>query len=390
MKKRASLTIIFFTVFIDLMGFGILIPILPTFASKGLGISDFQIGIIVAVYSLMQFIFNPLMGRLSDRYGRRPLILLTLLTTSFSYLIFSLSNSFILLFISRIVAGIGGSNISVAQAYIADVTTSAERSKGMGLIGAAFGLGFVFGPLIGGYLASLSYFFAGMGAAAFSALAFLFAFIFLKESNTKKNKNLPFSFKIVNLTDLKFIFSITGLALVMLMFTDIIFAEANIYGTFALLGYKVYGFTDAQNGLMFGVIGIAGSFVQLWLIRYLTDYFKERSLLLAGALLMGAGLAFMPYGKTFAHLAFASVLFAFGVGTLQPVILSLVSRRSPDSAQGLVLGLNQSMASFASVLGPIWGGFAFQYLGYPFPFLTGSLFAFFIFIVALFTFKKGN
>ena len=149
MKHKASLSVIFATVFIDLMGFGILIPILPTFASKDLNISDFGIGTIVAVYSLVQFLFNPILGRLSDRLGRRPIILISLLTTAVSYLIFSAAHSFFLLFFSRMLAGFGGSNIGVAQAYIADITTKKERAKGMGIIGAAFGLGFVFGFMLG-------------------------------------------------------------------------------------------------------------------------------------------------------------------------------------------------------------------------------------------------
>ena len=161
MRKQASLSIIFATVFIDLMGFGILIPILPTFASTNLGISDFSIGIIVAVYSFNQFVFNPILGRLSDRIGRRPVIILTLMTTGISYLIFSIADSFFILLVSRLLAGFGGSNIGVAQAYIADITEKDDRAKGMGLIGAAFGLGFVFGPLIGGVLSEYGYWVAG-------------------------------------------------------------------------------------------------------------------------------------------------------------------------------------------------------------------------------------
>ena len=144
MKSKASLTIIFITVFIDLLGFGLLIPILPTFASKALSISDFEIGVIVASYSLMQFIFNPIIGSYSDKIGRRPIILITLLITAASYIMFSFATSFYILLISRMLGGFGGSNIAVAQAYIADVTTEKERAKGMGMIGAAFGLGFVF------------------------------------------------------------------------------------------------------------------------------------------------------------------------------------------------------------------------------------------------------
>lgn len=169
------------------MGFGILMPILPTFGTKILHISDFEIGISVAVFSLMQFLFNPVLGKLSDKFGRRPVILVSLLTTAVSYIIFSYTDTFFLLIMSRILAGLGGSNIGVAQAYIADVTDKSERSKGMGIIGAAFGLGFVFGPIIGGYLSHFSYATAGFGSAAFSFMAFIFAFFYLPESIKEKD-----------------------------------------------------------------------------------------------------------------------------------------------------------------------------------------------------------
>jgi len=242
MKNKASLTIIFLTIFIDLMGFGILIPILPTFASKQLGATDFQIGIVVAVFSLMQFFFNPIMGRLSDRIGRRPVILSTQLMTIISYLIFAFTNSYLLLIISRMIAGLGGSNIGVAQAYIADITSKEERAKGMGLIGAAFGLGFVFGPLIGALLSKYGYPVAGFGAAAFSSLAFLFAIFKLPESLHEKKIEQKFQFKIFDFAFTKKVLSSPSIGILVFLFFVIIFSIANIYGTLALLTYKVYHF----------------------------------------------------------------------------------------------------------------------------------------------------
>jgi len=381
-NKRASLTIIFFTVFIDLMGFGILIPILPTFASKNLGVSDFGIGVLIAIYSFLQFIFNPILGKLSDKIGRRPVIITSLSFTAVSYIIFSFSTTFWMLFLSRLIAGIGGSNIGVAQAYIADITEKSERSKGMGMIGAAFGLGFVFGPFIGGLLSSYSYMIAGFGAAAFSFTAFLFAIFMLPESIKIKSKE-KFKIKLFDFPYAKTILSRPQLGLLVGIFFIIVFSMANIYGTFALLGYKIYHFSDQQNGYLYGIIGIVSAAMQGGMIRFLSNKFEDKTLVISGIIFMMTGLGLLPYGGNFTGLALIAVVPALGTGLLQPVILSMISKVSSDSEQGAVLGLNSSFASFARVLGPLWGGFAFEFIGYQFPFLTGALFTFITLTIVL-------
>lgn len=384
-SRKASLTTIFLTVFIDLMGFGILIPILPTFASKDLGISDFNIGLIVAVFSLVQFLFNPILGKLSDNIGRRPIIIVTLIITSISYLIFSVAESFIILFLSRMLAGFGGSNIAVAQAYIADITSKDERSKGMGLIGAAFGLGFVFGPIIGGLLSTYGYHVAGLGSAVLSFSAMLFALAFLPESNTvKTTSNIKIKYRLFDSSDYKKLISLPQVSLLVLLFFIIIFSFANIYGTFALLGYKVYGFSDRETAYLFGISGIVGTIVQGGFIRILSKMFKEKTLVVTGTISMMIGLGMMPYGGNFLGAAISLAILAIGTGVLQPTILSMVSKYSPDKEQGTILGMNQSLSALARVLGPVWGGFAFEFLGYEFPFLTGALFTFITLIITIF------
>ncbi len=299
MKTKASLSIIFITVFIDLLGFGLLIPILPTFASKELFISDFEIGIIVAAFSFMQFIFNPIIGSLSDKYGRRPIILITLLLTSISYIIFSFSTTFTILLFSRILGGFGGSNIAVAQAYIADVTSEKERTKGMGMIGAAFGLGFVFGPMLGGILSDYGYEVVGYSAAGFSFLAFLFASIFLKESLQKPKKTIVMNFNVFSINLYKKLFSDKRLGYFVLVYFVIVFSMANIYGTFALLGFKVYNFTNREIGYLFSIIGIVGAIVQGGLLRQVSKYVKDEKLVLLGIFFMMIGLTGLPFGVNF-------------------------------------------------------------------------------------------
>jgi DHA1 family tetracycline resistance protein-like MFS transporter len=382
--RKASLTLIFFTVFIDLMGFGILIPILPTFASKELSISDFGIGIIVAAYSLVQFLFNPVLGKLSDKYGRKPLILISLSCTIISYIIFAFSHSFMMLFLSRILGGFGGSNIGVAQAYIADITTKQERSKGMGMIGVAFGLGFVFGPIIGGVLSKYGYMVAGLGSAVFSSSAFLFALLFLKESIKGEKKRVVQKVKIF---DLKFTLRTLkhpDVGLLIFLFFVITFSMANIYGTFSLLGYKEYNFSDQQIGYLFGMMGIMSSIVQGGFIKFVSARISEKSTILIGTFCMMLGLGLLPYGQNFGGLIVVILFMSVGTGLLQPTVLSMISKYSSEKEQGAILGINQSLSALARVLGPLWGGFAFDYFGYQFPFLTAGAFMFFTFMFSVF------
>ncbi|MCJ7552483.1 MAG: MFS transporter [Ignavibacteriaceae bacterium] len=388
MKNKSALSLIFLTVFIDLLGFGILIPILPSFAKKELGVDEAAIGIAIAIYSFVQFLFNPLFGKLSDKHGRKPVIVISLLLNAIGYIIFAYTHSYLMLLLSRTIAGIGGSSIGVAQAYIADVTTKENRSKGMGLIGSAFGLGFVFGPLIGGLLSDYGYMATGFAAAGFSILAFILTFLFLPESNLNREEAPIRKRTLFDIKGTKKILSKPDLAILVLLFFILTFSFANIYGTFALLGIQVYGFTDLQNGYMFGIIGLTSAIVQGGLIGYINKVFSRKTIISVGAFIIMVSLALIPYGGTFLGLAVISIFLSYGTGTLQPTILSLISEVTSDAEQGVTLGINQSFSAFARVLGPLWGGFAFEFLGYPFPFLTGAVFTLFIFLLSLFYLPK--
>jgi multidrug resistance protein len=378
LKNRTALTLIFLTVFIDLLGFGILIPILPTFATIKLNMDETMIGVVLAAYSFMQFLFNPLLGKLSDKYGRKPIITICLFLNAIGYVIFAFTHSFEVLIISRIVGGIGGSSVSVAMAYIADVTTKENRAHGMGLIGAAFGLGFVFGPLIGGVLSKYGYPVTGFGSAAFSFLAFLTTLIFLPESNVNLQKSKENVRRILDVSALKKVFTHPSVGVLIILFFIQTFAMANIYGTFALIGYEHYHFTDLQNGLMYGILGLVSAIVQGGLLKVFTKIIDQKVLLKFGSIAMMLGLVLIPYGINFAGLAVVVSLLSLGSGILQPTILSMISTIAPETEQGITLGANQSMSSLARVLGPFWGGFVFQYLGYQWPFLTGGIVLLFI------------
>lgn len=382
--KKSSLSLIFLVVFVDLLGFGILIPILPTFAVKALHVPESAIGIVLAVYSLVQFIFNPIFGSLSDKYGRRKIILFTLLLNASGYIIFAFTHSFLMLLISRVVAGIGGSSIGVAQAYIADVTTKENRSKGMGLIGVAFGLGFVFGPIIGGLLSHFGYMITGFVAAGFSFLAFSFSLFLLPESLTGTEQNLVIKRKMFDAASFKKVLSNRLISVVILLFFIVTFSVANIFGTFALLGHNVYHFSDMQNGMIFGIMGIIGVIIQGGLIGRLAKKYSDQQLITAGTFFLMIGLGLIPYGINLVGVLLITALMSIGTGILQPILLSLVSKVATENEQGIVLGVNQSFSSFARMLGPLWGGFAYQYLGYQIPFLTGSFFVLLVFLFSIF------
>ncbi|MGB5847587.1 MAG: MFS transporter [Ignavibacteriaceae bacterium] len=384
MKKNSALSLIFLTVFIDLLGFGILIPILPTFAKIELLVDETAIGLVVAVYSFVQFLFNPILGRLSDKYGRKPIIVISLFINAIGYVLFAYTTSYILLLVARIVAGVGGSSISVAQAYIADVTTKENRAKGMGIIGAAFGLGFVFGPLMGGFLASYGYMVTGFASATFSILAFILTIVLLPESNVNRKTPANTKRKLFDVDGLKNVFAKPERAMLIFLFFVLTFSFANIYGTFALLGLQVYGFSDMQNGFMFGIIGLTSAIVQGVLIGRISKVVSKKNILKFGSFFIMVALALIPYGDTFLGLAIICIFLSIGTGVFQPTVLSLISEVTPEDEQGVTLGVNQSFSAFARVLGPLWGGFAFEFLGYPFPFLTGAAFTLIIFIATVF------
>lgn len=391
-KESTALTLIFLTVFIDLLGFGLLIPILPAFGLKVLNIDETSIGIVISSYSFIQFIFNPIFGKISDKRGRKPVIVFCLLLNAIGYLLFSITNSFLLLLLSRIIAGIGGSSISVAQAYIADVTTPENRSKGMGIIGSAFGLGFVFGPLLGGILSEFGYAVVGYVSAGFSLVAFVLTTFLLPESlNIKAQPEtdlLQRKRKLIDIESFKHVFRKPDLAMLISLFFVLTFSFANIYGTFALLGIQVYHFTDKQNGYMFGIIGLTSAIVQGTLIGTINKFLTRKNIFIISSFLISLNLALIPYAGNFLGLAFVGIFLSIGTGLFQPTILSLISEVTSEQEQGMTLGINQSMSAFARMLGPLWGGFAFEYLGYPFPFLTGAFFTAAIFLISIFYLPK--
>lgn len=391
-KSFSSVAIIFFVVLIDLIGFGIIIPILPRYSETHFGANEFQIGILIASFSFFQFLSSPVLGKISDRIGRKPVISFALIISSISYLIFAFAPDYWIALLSRSIAGIGGGSISAAQAYIADVTEKSERTKGMGIIGTAFGLGFVLGPFIGGTLASYGYIVPNLSASAFSFIAFILTQLFLKES-IKSKSTLTLDFKSLTqslrLSRYSYVFSGSLVGKFSLIFFIITFSIANTYGVIPIFAYRYLHFTDREIGYIYAVIGIIGVIFQGYLIGKLTKIFGERRLLLIGIILLASGLAFIPVSISQIFLMWIYViLISIGLALINPTILSFISKLSSPEQQGEVLGVNQSMGSLGRVMGPVWGGFAFNVLGYQFPFWTASIFTILSLYLAIENFRK--
>ena len=382
---RSPLAFIFLTVFIDLLGFGIVIPLLSVY-SEAYGASTRELGLLFGCFSGMQFVFAPMWGRLSDRIGRRPVLIGGLLGTAGSYLLFGFANSMTLLFASRLLAGFFGANISTAQAYIADVTTPENRAKGMGLIGAAFGLGFTLGPWIGGELAAVSPAMPGFLAAALSLTAAIFGYLKLPEPPRERRA----SSRLFRLDQARHAARDGRIGIVLLLSFAVIFWWSSFETMFLIFGLRefpaVFGLDTAVEhatrhdiiraapiaGRYMGFIGIMAAIIQGGLIRRLVPRFGETVLAVAGPAFLAIAFLVLGLAPTWAIVIVACAITPLGFGLNNPALQGLVSRASPQAEQGAYLGMNQSILSLARMTGPVTAGFLFDSLGPRSPFLFGS------------------
>ncbi|HEX8163917.1 MAG TPA: MFS transporter [Pyrinomonadaceae bacterium] len=353
--KRSPLVVIFVTVFIDLIGFGIVIPVLPYYVEgTKFNASPSMVGLLFASYSVMQLVFTPVLGRLSDRHGRRPVLFLSLLGTSLGFFVLGFATTLWMLFAGRVIDGITGGNISTAQAYIADVTTREERAKGMGLIGAAFGLGFTFGPAIGGILSkwgiSVPFFFAGAMALGNAALLY-----FTLPETVTPDHPARASAATGRWAQLLAALRNRRLAFVLAIYFMFVVAFSIMTASFALFTMYRFGFDAAHNGYLFMYVGIVGALIQGGLIGRLAKKFGELPLTVVGAFLFAASLLAIPFTSPHTGLwALLGVggLFAVGNGLATPSLTALASKSAGAGEQGGVMGVTQSVASLARAVGP--------------------------------------
>ena len=354
--KRSPLLVIFITVFIDLVGFGIVIPVLPYYVEgTKFHASAPVVGLLFASYSVMQLIFTPILGRLSDRYGRRPILLYSLLGTCLGFLILGFATTLWMLFVGRIVDGISGGNISTAQAYIADITTPENRAKGMGMIGAAFGLGFTLGPALGGILSrwgiSVPFIFAGCMALANAILLY-----FTLPETVTPDHPARTSAAVGRWSQLLVALRQRRLAFVLAIYFLFITAFSIMTTSFALFTMYRFGYDAAHNGYLFMYVGILGVVIQGGLIGRLVKAFGELPLVLVGALLFALSLFVIPFtGPQTGLLVLLAVggLFAVGNSLATPSLQTLASKSVGPGEQGGILGVTQAAASLARVVGPL-------------------------------------
>lgn len=350
-KKILTLLLV---VFIDLIGWGIVIPILPLLITR-IGGGAILVGAIIASFSLFQFVFAPILGRLSDKYGRRPVLILSSILNSASYLLVFLFPQVWFLFAARMLAGIGSANISVAQAYIADSSDAKERTKALGTMGAIFGLGFIVGPLLGGAVAQqFSVSAAFVIPTVLSLLNAILIFFILPESNKTLQKHIKI--QLFNLRVMREVTKPKNIAFLMLLFFFVSFALSLIIGVFSLLGQAKFGWNEGQNGLYFGLIGVSSFVTQMFLIRMLVKKISEVQMIKLGLLTFCVSIVLMGLSPFVWLMILVGLTTPFAVSLIMINTQALISLESKAEEQGVVLGVAQSFGSLGMIFGPLIGG----------------------------------
>lgn len=369
---------VFLVVFIDLIGFGIVIPILPYYGRE-FGADATTLGWLMAVYSLMQFLVAPLWGRLSDRIGRRPVLLLSLVGTGLAQILLGLaprfSNPLFWLFFARTFAGICAANISVAYAYVTDVTTPENRARGMGLIGAGFGLGFIVGPAIGGLLSRWGYDIPMFAAAALTATNLALAWFKLREpiSSTEQREKSRLQRR-WGLTQARELLSVPAISRPVLLFLLVTIAITQMEAIFALFMADRFGFGAEKAGVLLASMGLVMAFVQGGLIGRVSPRVGEIRLIAGGTAVSAIALMLFALAESPAGVLAALTLMALSHGFVQPSLSSLASRGAPDDQRGATMGVFHSAGSLARVIGPPVAGWLYDQMGISSPFWMGSVF----------------
>ncbi len=365
--------------FISLVGFGIIIPLLP-FYVQNMGASPEIITITMGLYSLAQFVASPIWGKLSDRYGRRPILIWSLFGTVISYVLLAFADMLGFLIFTRILGGLMAGNLGAAYAYVSDISTEKDRSKYMGFMGASFGLGFIFGPAIGGVLAgtdveTANYILPALAAAGLSAIAFLGVIFFLPESLKPEIRERLAQAPKVDLSE-RFRIALSRPVLSMLIIISLLFvtAFAVFEVIYPLWANYILDYGPRQIGFMLTYVGVISVIVQGGLIGPLTKRFGDGTIAVCSVILAAVGYLWLAGSTAFASMIFGQTLLSAGAALFNPTSTSLVSKEADETEQGAVLGIYQGVSALGRIIGPSFAGLAFAQISVAAPFLIGALF----------------
>jgi DHA1 family tetracycline resistance protein-like MFS transporter len=370
--RSSPLLPIFLIVFIGLVGFGIIIPLLPLYAAS-FDASPTTIGVLLASYSLMQMVTTPYLGALSDKYGRRPLLIASQIGTCVSFILLGAAGSLPMLFAARLLDGASGGNIAIAQAYISDVTPEHKRSKAFGVIGAAFGLGFILGPALGGFLGrNGNYAAPAYAAAAISFISLLLTLVMLPESRPPERRAEVRKPQVLDIAGLREAIGMGQLGVLLAIFFVLNLAQAGFQSMFALFAQARLDFGVRETGYVLAYVGVQAALLQGGAIGPIVRRWGERRTMRAGLLMAVAGLLGSAWAPNWPLLLATLAPLAIGLSLATPTLNSMLTQESPEGAYGRTLGLSQSVAALARVLGPLLAGLVFDRLGVPAPFLLAA------------------
>jgi DHA1 family tetracycline resistance protein-like MFS transporter len=371
-RRRSPLVFLFVTVFVDMIGYGIVVPLLPFYA--GLYASGaVLVGLLGSLYAAMQFAGGPFLGGLSDRHGRRPVLLLCLLGTSLAYLMLGLAQTLTILILAVVLAGATGGTLATAQAYIADSTTKEDRARGLGLIGAAFGLGLMAGPALGGLLSLHSLSAPALFASTLALTNCGFGYLTLPESHLPPvRKRVPL-LRLNPISQLARILKMRNVRALLAMVLLLNLALAGLVNNFPLFSHIRFGWGTTSNAFFFAFVGVCAVVTQGFLIGRLQPRFGESRLLVGGLALASLNLVLVALVSSGVLLYPVVGLLALGMGLAIPSLTALISNLTPAEAQGRLMGGLQAILSLAMILGPALAGLASDYLGITAPYLIGGM-----------------
>ena len=389
MKLKNRLGVIFTVVFIDFLGLSFILPLYPELADR-FGLSATAVALLAAAYALMQFFFSPVLGRISDKIGRKPVLAVSSLGTAASFVFFGLATTTWMLFLARILNGIFGSSAAVAQAYIADVTGKHERTEGMGVIGAAFGLGLVFGPALSAFLGGFGFSGPAFGAAAITLLNSIFILFFLKESLAEESRNHKREFKLLDFNPKEFVEILKHPLMGRILGTYFlsILSIAVIQNIAVFFAEERFHLTIQENGYLFVLVGLAIVLTQWFLVGRLEKKFGESFILVAATVFLMLGYFIMPLIEHAGLVVISVASVAVGAGLYLPAVNALISKNASSREQGEIFGITQSLIGAALITGPILGGVLFDAFGSGSPFFVSGFLTLFSFYFSLKVFGR--